>query len=214
MFAHGASAKAGCWLTLSMCLRPVFEVAVDLLNVVGDMVRLNLNPLIEADRSLPGKLGRVCPHRIWNETQQLVGHLPKPRNESQGLPGTLMEIPQCCGPRCGIILRYARTGLGDELAAANVGIRLAVGKVKDDLVCTPSLRSWTVQPHFLGTVAQCFGQKDWSATEQLNHLLSCLHLALHCYLGHFALATLLPPLDAEVAIGLPTVAKIVFRVSS
>lgn len=107
MFGHWARAKAARRLALPVGFRPVLKISIDLLDVVGNVIRLNFNPLVQAYRPFPGELGCMRPHGIRNEAKQLVSHLSKPRNETQGLSGALMEVSQCRSPCRGIIFRDA-----------------------------------------------------------------------------------------------------------
>lgn len=64
------------WSALPVCLQPIFQVLLNLFNVMRNVVGLNLKPPIQGQRSLSGNLRCMRPHCVRDEFQYLVSHLP------------------------------------------------------------------------------------------------------------------------------------------
>ena len=142
-----------------MRAKPVSVVLSDLVNVMGDVAFLALDPFFEADFALLGVLQGVQPNRVRERSDQAVCHSTEPTDDLKCLSRTLVEIAKRGRPFLGVKLRNRNSRFCNQVAAAHIGAGLAIGQMNDNFVDTPATRRWLVEPHLFRELAQNDGKQ-------------------------------------------------------
>ncbi len=87
------------------------------------------------------------PGGIVQRLDQRVGVVPQVPEQGQRVVGTLVVVVQRRGPAHFVVAQHGAARLGDQLAAADIAVRLAVRDMHDDLVDRPAVGRGAELPH-------------------------------------------------------------------
>lgn len=175
-FSGGSRNQSHSRFALAVRFRPGNMVLLNLLDVVRNMAHLRFKPSVEGHDALLGMLSRVRPNRLGNITKNLMGHFAETRNEAKRFARALVKVTKGAGPHGSVVDQSGRTRLRDELAAADVRFGFAIGEMQNDFVDAPTIRGGTIEPHFLGALAERLREKGRSAPKSFEFLLPPLRL--------------------------------------
>ena len=140
----GCGYQAHGRLALAVRSSPCSMVLLNLLDMVGNVAQLTVEPSLESHYAFFGMLRRMRPNRFGNVTEDLMGHLAKTRDQTERFPRTLVKIAERAGPQGSVVDQSGRTRLGNELAAADVRFGLTIGQMQNDFVDAPTVRGRTI----------------------------------------------------------------------
>ena len=123
---------------------------MDLVDVMGDVPLLAVEPVFEEHFSTIRVFERVGPCRLREADEETVRHFAQPAHNLDRFAGALMEVAKRIRPADRVQLEKAAAGLGDERAALHVTACFTVRKMMNDFVDAPAVRRRAVEPHLLG----------------------------------------------------------------
>ena len=135
-------------------LQPFFIVPFHLTDVTRNMICFQTDPFTQCKAALRRVFQRVLPDRVRQCQEEFVSHSAEMTDYFKSSPRALMKVAQSGSPALALKLCNQTPRLGDETAAADVRVDLAVREMQDIFMDTPDAIRWFVQPHLLRELAQ------------------------------------------------------------
>jgi hypothetical protein len=141
-----------------------------LIDVMGNMSFLLIEPMLEKHFYTVGIFKRIGPGRFRETYEKFISHFPEAAHNFKCFARALVEVAQCIGPPDRVQSGESGAGFGNEGAALHVTARLAISKMMNDFVNAPAVRGRTVEPHLLGKLPKRGSKQSGTPSKRLELL--------------------------------------------